>query len=192
MPDYQVIHEVSAALRDLLTSGFTADEEFEQHFGSDGAVDLQPPHDVVQSTQRLSLWLYQIEENEFVKNRSMQATADEKTQRFPPLVVNLRYLLTPLIGEVSADQRVLGRAMQILFDNARLMIPGRDDKNTSMEVSVVLARLSLEELTRVWDALREPYRLSVCYEVRLAEIQSRRVRQAGRIVERELATAVPA
>jgi hypothetical protein len=107
-------------------------------------------------------------------------------------VVNLRYLLTPLNGEVSADQRVLGRAMQILFDNARLMIPGRDDKNTSMEVSVVLARLSLEELTRVWDALREPYRLSVCYEVRLAEIQSRRVRQAGRIVERELATAVPA
>ena len=33
---------------------------------------------------------------------------------------------------------------------------------------------SLEELTRVWDALKEPYQLSVSYHVQVVEIDSDR------------------
>ena len=44
----------------------------------------------------------------------------------------------------------------------------------------------LQELTGIWDALREPYRLSVCYEIRLTRIDSLRSLKAARIADRTL------
>jgi Pvc16 N-terminal domain len=49
---------------------------------------------------------------------------------------------------------------------------------------VIFCRLSLEELTRIWESLREPYRLSVCYLVRVTRIDSRRTPESGLVVER--------
>jgi hypothetical protein len=47
----------------------------------------------------------------------------------------------------------------------------------------VLCRLTLEELTRIWEALREPYRLSVAYQVRVTHIDSERTLGSGRVQE---------
>ena len=38
------------------------------------------------------------------------------------------------------------------------------------ELKIVLAPLTLGELTAIWDALREPYQLSVAYQVRTARL----------------------
>jgi hypothetical protein len=48
----------------------------------------------------------------------------------------------------------------------------------------VLARLTLEELTRVWEALREPYRLSVGYIVRVTRVESLRAVRNARVIDR--------
>ena len=40
-------------------------------------------------------------------------------------------------------------------------------------MSIVLVRMNLEEQTRIWNALQEPHRLSVCYEVRIVLVDSR-------------------
>jgi hypothetical protein len=73
--------------------------------------------------------------------------------------------------------------MQALYDNSIVVLqdPGR---NVAEELRIVLCRLTLEELTRVWHALREPYRLSVCYQVRVVQIESRRIVPGARVVER--------
>jgi hypothetical protein len=71
--------------------------------------------------------------------------------------------------------------MQILHDHPRIQFELNDERQ---EFSVILARRTLEELTRIWDALREPYRLSVCYEVRLTRIDSLRWVRAARITDR--------
>jgi uncharacterized protein DUF4255 len=49
---------------------------------------------------------------------------------------------------------------------------------------VIFCRLSLEELTRIWESLREPYRLSVCYLIRVTRIDSRRTPQTGLVLDR--------
>jgi hypothetical protein len=42
----------------------------------------------------------------------------------------------------------------------------------------------LRELAEVWEALQQPYRLSVCYEVRVPRINSTRIERTGRVSER--------
>ena len=49
--------------------------------------------------------------------------------------------------------------------------------------TVVLTNLDLEEQTRIWEALNEPYRLSVCYKVRVTTIDSARRVELADVVD---------
>ncbi len=46
--------------------------------------------------------------------------------------------------------------------------------STTVELSIRLEQVSLEEITRVWDALNRSYQLSVSYEVSVVNIRSER------------------
>ncbi len=106
------------------------------------------------------------------------------TRRFPPLSLNLFYLVTPFAATGEADQLLLGKTMQVMYDNAIVVL--RDaEAEVAEELRITLSRLSLEELTRIWEALREPYRLSVCYQVKVTRIDSTRLTGKERIIERE-------
>jgi hypothetical protein len=43
------------------------------------------------------------------------------------------------------------------------------------EVRLTLNPLNLEEMTRIWNAFNQPYRLSVCYQVQVVSIDSIRL-----------------
>jgi hypothetical protein len=58
--------------------------------------------------------------------------------------------------------------------------------NIAEELRVVMCNLNLEQLTRIWEALQQPYRLSICYQIRVTEIDSRRDSTNARIIERSL------
>ncbi len=73
---------------------------------------------------------------------------------------------------------LLGKTMQILYDNATIFLEDAAS-NIFEELRVIFCRLTLEELTRIWESLREPYRLSVCYLIRVTRIDSRRKAVAG-------------
>ena len=72
--------------------------------------------------------------------------------------------------------------MQVLYENAIIRIQ-RPADDIAEELRVIFCRLSLEELTRIWEALREPYRLSVCYLVRVTRVDSHRASERARVVE---------
>jgi hypothetical protein len=50
---------------------------------------------------------------------------------------------------------------------------------------VDLCQFSLEELTRIWNALSQPFRLSVCYEVRIVLVDSTIEQSAQRVTVKE-------
>jgi hypothetical protein len=83
----------------------------------------------------------------------------------------------------EADHLLLGKTMQVLYDNAILPLRVPADA-IAEELHIALCRLTLEELTRVWEALREPYRLSVCYRVHVARIDSGRTSSQTPVIER--------
>jgi hypothetical protein len=137
----------------------------------------------------LSLWLYQILPNEHLRNPDMVRRRDQNddaAEFYPPLVLNLFYLLTPSTKTDVGDQQVLGRALQIFHDQSVLRMesvtPGAD---RAEDLHVSLAPRTIEELAEVWEAMQEPYRLSVCYEVRVVRIDSTRRLPGGRIADRQ-------
>jgi hypothetical protein len=111
----------------------------------------------------------------------MQRSNGTESIQFPPLTLNFFYLVTPFAPTGEGDHMLLGKTMQVLYDNATVFLRGND---IAEELRIILCRLTLEELTRIWDALREPYRLSVCYQVRVTSIDSQRIPGHARVIER--------
>jgi Pvc16 N-terminal domain len=196
MSHYLVIAKVSQRLRSLLWEDFRQDPVITQYVSAlEDIVFTNPVETARQSANRLSLWLYQITENEFVKNQPLlraERNGDRgvrATAQFLPLALNLFYLVTPFatVGapDPPADQILLGKTMQVLYDNAVILLRDPTPQETVMEeLRVIFCRLTLEELTRIWEALQEPYRLSVCYQVRVTRIDSQRRLDQTRVVER--------
>lgn len=178
-----VLSRVSEALRRLLWSAFEADSVIQPIVGSEAALVFSNPTETARdSANRLSIWLYQITENEFLKNQPPARTNGHTTIHEMPLALNLHYLITPFAATSEADHRLLGLTMQTLYDNA--VLPIRDPvEDISEDLRLILCRASLEELTRIWEALREPYRLSVCYMVRVTRVDARRMAERARVVE---------
>lgn len=80
---------------------------------------------------------------------------------------------------------LLGKTMQVLYDNSTIVL--RDPVNEVFEeIRVVLCNPPLDQLTRIWEALREPYRFSASYQVRVTSIDSQRVVTNARVVETNL------
>lgn len=191
-----IIGEVSEFLRKTLYLGIKDDPVTAQLVGSEQEISLTNPGQTATGTRKLSLWLYQVMPNEHLRNpsfvrRTNPANAnDDDAQFYPPLHLNLLYLLTPSIQADSgasdpiADQRLLGRAMQVFNDQSILRMDSKQSPGRAEELHLSLASRTIEELAEVWEAMQQPYRLSVCYEVRAVRIESERRLQAGRLGER--------
>jgi hypothetical protein len=183
---YKIISEVSKFLQQTLWNGFKDDAALTQHVPNLNAIVLLNPADAVRDTnRRLSLWLYQVQENEFMRNQlPTRIPQQDDTVSFPPLALNLYYLLTPSTNSMEGDQMVLGRSMQLFYDNSILLLESKEQPGTAEELHLNPCQRDLRELAEVWDALQQPYRLSVCYEVRVTRIDSLRTERTGRVLER--------
>lgn len=190
MSNFAVIAAVSDALRTILWTEFNAENTVRPLVVSEQAIVFKNPTETARdSSNRLSLWLYQVTENEYVKNQPPVRARDPLQQPpaperwFPtPMALNLYYLVTPFTATGDADHIVLGKTMQVLYDNAIVVL--RDPVSEIFEeLRIVFCRLTLEELTRIWEALREPYRLSICYQVRVTRLDSTRSLSQGRVLD---------
>lgn len=171
MSSHLVLAAVSSGIRRILWNSFAADPTVRPLVGTEEAIVFLNPTDTAKdSGNRVSLWIYLITENEFVKNAPPLRIADNQEQ-FPPLGLDLYYLLTPFGPSAEADLLILGRAMQALYDNGRTTLINPAAR-VAEDLSINLFRRTLDELSRVWEALQEPYRLSVCYQVRITRVDS--------------------
>lgn len=181
---YSVISEVSKLLRRTLWEGFDGDVDITTHVPNIDAIVLMNPADAAQQNDhRISLWLYQVQQNEFLRNPPPVRLPNDDLQ-FPALAINLFYLLTAHTNSDEGDQLVLGRSLQIFHDNGILLLESAEEPGRGEELKIMMSHRDLRELAEVWEALQQPYRLSVCYEVRVPRIDSLRVIGADRIGER--------
>jgi len=151
-------------------------------------ITVQPPGENIEATQKpkINLYLFRIEENDFAQNRDYIPVGTE-TMHYPPLGLNLVYVVTPHATDQEAGHRALGEVMRIMHDHA--IIEGAYLKGVlehSLEtLKVDLCKFNLEDLTRIWNAFNQPYRLSVCYLVRIVFIDSMLDRDITRAREKE-------
>jgi len=170
--DSNIIGDVTQTLQDLL-SGLDVTLDSPAILPTGGEADFR----------RLNLFLYQVLENPHAKNQSWRSPS-ASVQEYPPLALNLYYMLTPYARDTLSAHQVLSHAMGLLHDHS--IVTGAALAGTLPvaveQLAIVLCPMTLEELTRIWNALQSPYRLSVCYEVRIALIQSDVRRDASRVL----------
>jgi len=180
LADFRVIADVSRTLQQLLNAPLVP-------LGATAQLnDLSAP--VPNNPPVLTIFLYEVSEDSASRNRPdrrrvLGPNAVELTRA--PMALMLKYLITPWSGDAATDHRILGRAMQVLYDNAILadtqlvgvLAPSGD------RLKLSITPLSMEERTRVWYAVQRTYRLSAAYEVRVVNLDSQRVRTAVPVLE---------
>jgi hypothetical protein len=174
--DYTAIADVGEALVRVLWEEIQLDPQVSLLIDNENRISLRSPKELAEDNSvRLSLYLYRIVEDAYLKNQYM-TVGDGRRLRVAPLALDLFYLVTPLVGTPREQQIVLGKLMEVFHDRA--LLEGTDLStamaNAGEEIRVVLNPVSLEENTRVWQALEMSYRLSVCYVVRVVLVDSRR------------------
>jgi len=175
------VKDVTRALQMLLLSQLT-------NVSSTAVVSLLPPGDALPTGLGVNLYLYRVMESPFTKNRDWPGDRATPPAQEPALGLQLSYLLTPFApapdptSSVGDDAHsMLGAAMLTLHENPiinSVHIPGFDADavlpsyllNSYEQIKITLATTSLDELSKIWATINQPYRLSVAYEVSLVEL----------------------
>jgi hypothetical protein len=194
--DYRVLQDISLYLRRLLFENLSGNDSVASQFASENSISLDSPSRIADNSApnadqaRLSLYLYQVTPSAHLNNRPM-IPAGPGRQQHPPLSLNLYYLLTPVSQAPEDNLVILGRCLQILAARPVIRANFLDSwlRPEPPEVRVTINPVSLEELTRVWNAFNETYRLSVCYVVQVVSIDSALTPQTDQpVVERLIDT----
>lgn len=184
MADASGIGHVSQSLQDMLRAAITDAGPF-----TGTQVELRSPKEIgtpAAPTMILSLWLYRVRRFDDIENTPARIGPDGRLRR-APLPLLLHYLVTPLASDELNRQRLLGAAMQALHDQARIgtefLRPGllaEDD----VPIGLHLEQQSLEDASRVWQALQAPYQLSVSYLAQYVPIEATRsFGEGGRVLD---------
>jgi hypothetical protein len=172
MSDYTVIKAVTDTLHQILTDGITNSPDAQL---TGVKIDLRSPKEMrlANNATGISLWLYRISRDPDLLNDRPERISPTQIRQ-SPLPIHLYYLVTPLVPDAGDRQTLIGRVLQLFNDHA--IVRGADLQDSlatsDEEFRVTLETLTLEELTRVWFSLSEPYDLSVSYEVQVIRIDS--------------------
>jgi len=186
MSDYTVLADAGQSLINVLWQEIQPDPQVNTLIDNQSRISLESPFDLrANNAVRLSIYLYRIVEDPNTKNQ-FPVSGNGNQLRKPPLTLDLFYLVTPMVGKPEEQQIVLGKVMQVFYDRA--ILEGADVAGSlaasAEQLRVILNPVTLEETTRVWQALEMSYRLSVCYTVRVAMVDSRRQQSVQPVVRK--------
>lgn len=189
MSQFTILQDISRELRRRIHAALSTAPDADLGLSNpETDITLSPPADDLQGSPRLSLYLYHVEPDAHLRNQRELAVGRDGL-RFPPLAVQLRYLVTPLAEEEEHNQLMLGRILQHFHDAPFIAsLEGTPLDNShggnSPQLRITVEPLSMEELANVWQSLDAHYRLSLSYLVRTVTIDSDQgVREAKRVVE---------
>src|SRR6266568_586632 len=184
--DYSALGEVSRLLRERLRTAFLAEPQLNPLFGGGGfLVSLETPKEMASGSPPqvgLSVWLYQIERNEFLNNRKAERI-DATHLAATPIPINLHYLLTPISDDPHTEQLIMGKVLEVLHEDP-VVPPSPAHPELDDKVRISLENPNLDVLARVWTALLEPYRLCTSYLVEVVDIASRLPIQSAPVLDK--------
>lgn len=187
MPDFNAIADVSSTLQFFLKERLSAEPDLR-----DVLVELHDLQGTIQTNPaRVTLFLFEMAEDPTTRNRprTRESRNGRVEIRKPLLTLLLRYLITPWSGSRETDQKILGRIVQAFHDSS--IVSGSDLRGTALsgtpeELKIRMTPLTLEERTRIWNVVPQEYRLSVTYEVRVANIEPQEAYSSPRVSSREI------
>ena len=142
------------------------------------------------TANQINIFLFQVIPNAAWRNHALPSQARPGEAGFPPLALNLQYLITPYADEDDfssfAHHRLLGEAMSALHDAPVLdrrdleeALPGNDVHLQIEQIKISAHNVSVDDLSKIWSSFQAGYRLSAVYEAQVVLIESRRPTRAA-------------
>lgn len=186
MADFSVVADTSAGLLKLLR-----EQMCPTPVSAPESIRLAAPTDKNGDFQ-LGLYLYDLRELGEYRAGAMQRGADNIRRR-PPRPLTLHYMLflnskAQITTGAEAEQRILGRALQVLSDYPAVDVNELHPYSPEPEESAAISLLTLtfEEKTKIWAALSTPYQLGVYFSVSPLMLSSRLEESFARVREVEI------
>jgi hypothetical protein len=160
MGSQTVLRDVGETLKTLVKKRIPelADEN---RITFDSPADLDPSPNA-----RLSIFLYQITHNIYLRNCEPEPVGRDKMQA-PPLALDLFYLFTPYAPNRETELIILENLMQFFYAQEVLkgeMLQGKLIECGNNEIRVVPHSFSFEEINKLWERFpNKPFKLSVSY-----------------------------
>jgi hypothetical protein len=184
MSNSLAIAAVTATIQAILQQGIVAEPDL-----TDATVTIQPLDKARGSNtnNQLNLFLYMVVRNAAFVTADMPRQVLPGESGFPPLPLNLYYLMTAFGRDDDTAQpfghELLGKAMSLLHDHAVLssaditaattvLLPGSDLAQQLERLRITFHPLSIDELAKLWTGFSMQYRLSAAYEVAVTLISS--------------------
>jgi hypothetical protein len=184
MSNSLAIASVTATLQAILQQGIILESDL-----TDATVTIQPLDKARGSNtnNQLNLFLYMVVRNAAFVTADMPRQVLPGESGFPPLPLNLYYLMTAFGRDDDTTQpfghELLGKAMSILHDHAVLtpadisaatqsLLPASDLAQQLERLRITFHPLSIDELAKLWTGFSMQYRLSAAYEVAVTLISS--------------------
>lgn len=184
MEGYSIIADAGASLLRLLRDSLVPDMVSDPL-----SIALASPHEA--GDLALTLFLFNVKENGEARRTGMQDMGG--VLQYPPQALDLYYMMTAhargSIGTKTMDEhRILGRAMQILHDNAMLRPPYLEGALAESGAPLRLSLVSMEgeDLVKLWPAREPTYKLSAVYKAGPVMLQSNRTKPVTRVTERHV------
>ena len=184
MGGYTVIADLGASLLRLLRDHLTPDP-----VPRPDLIGMASPRDA--GDLALSLFLFNVKENGEARRTGMVDRGG--VLQYPPQALDFYFMMTAhsnadRLTKSLDEHRILGRAMQVLYDNAVLSGPYLEGTLAESGSAIRLTLMSMEgeELMKLWQFGDLPYKLSVVYRVGPVMLDSNRVKPVSRVVERHI------
>ncbi|WP_138752597.1 DUF4255 domain-containing protein [Paenibacillus sinopodophylli] len=184
MGGYTVIADLGASLLRLLRDHLTPDP-----VPRPDLIGMASPRDA--GDLALSLFLYNVKENGESRRTGMIDRGG--VLQYPPQALDFFFLMTAhsnadRLTRALDEHRILGRAMQVLYDHSVLSGPYLEGTLAEGGGPIRLSLVSLEgeEMMKLWQFGDTPYKLSVVYRVGPVMLDSNRVKSVSRVVERHI------
>lgn len=184
MATYSVIADISDILIQILRRNLCPDI-----IANPQAVNCCSPGEREDSA--LGLHLYDIQTYEGLRV-SAPVDVDEKTQRFPPALFILYYMITAysdaeLRYRITDEQRILGRTLQVFNDNPVIDCEEhRIDGDFVFGMNIEYINISVDEKSKIWSFPNINYKTSLFYKVYPIEIKSARSKEVSRVTSLDL------
>lgn len=190
MADFSAISDASAALLRLLRNNLCPDPVV----SPESIIPVSPSDK--NSDFQLGLYLYDLRElSEYRNTTPIHNEYNMRTK--PPRPLSLYYLLfinskAQIASGAEMEQRIFGRALQVLIDYGRLDFSEINHYLPPEEqtANISLLNHSFEDKTKIWTALQCPYQVGVYFMVSPVLLSSRIEEKIARVTDTRIETGL--
>jgi len=181
MSSFTIINDISLEIRRRIYEAMNSAVGVSLGFTDESSnILLELPKESPETGTRLYLYLYHIGINNALRNQRLLPVRERDDElRLPPLPLELRYIATPVIDEEN-NRLIIGRLLQFAYDNPSIdsldgSPLGDSFGGACKTLRVTPDLLNVEQLSQLWNAFNQPYRLSLTFRVDVVAVDSARI-----------------